>query len=237
MAETVHDRLKRRIQELNLTPTKASINAGLDRTYLRKLFDRPGSVPGSETLAALARVLGVSSDWLISGIDAPLGNDLPPEVARAERDFIRADVDPPSRDRMTQDIEVLGTAAGSLIHLEFEGLDIGGRVENVRRPPALVGVSDAYAIYVTGDSMSPMHNQGELRFVHPGRPPQPGDTVVVVTRAWNDDPGQAYIKIYRRRRGGHLVLEQLNPPATLEIPEQYVITIHKVPTMNELFGV
>lgn len=73
--------------------------------------------------------------------------------------------------------------------------------------------------------------------MHPGRPPQPGDTVVVVTRTWDNDPGQAYIKIYRRRAAGHYHLEQINPPATFKVPEQYVVSIHKVPTLNELYGV
>jgi len=238
MVETLHDRLKKRLAELNITPTHASTAAGLNRTYLRKLFERPDSVPSARALARLADVLDVSSDWLLDGIDPPEGSDLPADVANARnKDFRRADVVLPVSDDMPKDIEVLGTAAGSKVHLEFEGIEIEGRVENVRRPPALVGVTNAYAIYVTGDSMYPMHCQGDLRFVHPGRPPQPGDTVVVVTRSWNDDPGQAYIKIYRRRRGGMVVLDQLNPQATLEIPEEYVISIHKVPTMNELFGV
>lgn len=132
-----------------------------------------------------------------------------------------------------------GSAAGSLIEDRFEGFHVftGQPVDYVRRPPALAGVRDAYAIYVTGDSMDPMHPQGALRLVHPHRPPVPGDSVVVMTRHWDTDPGQGYIKVLRRRQGDRLLLEQINPSARIEIPLKYVVSVHKVLDMNDLFGV
>ncbi len=40
--------------------------------------------------------------------------------------------------------------------------------------------SDAYAMYVTGDSMVPRFRPRQLLFVSPRRPPSPGDGVIVV---------------------------------------------------------
>ena len=64
---------------------------------------------------------------------------------------------------------------------------------------------------------------------------QLGDTVIVQTKHWEHEPGQAYIKIYRRRGGGKLILEQINPRAIVEIPLEFVTAIHRVATDNDLF--
>ena len=139
---------------------------------------------------------------------------------------------------MPLDIEVRGTALGSVVANGVEGFQFegGAPVDYVRRPPALQHVRDAYAIFVSGDSMDPLHGPGELRFVNPTRPPAPGDSVIVVTRHWAEDPGQAYIKIYRRRKGEALVLEQINPHLRIEIPLRYVVSVHRVLSTAELFG-
>lgn len=238
MSSDLVSRAKQRLEELNLSPRAASLrvsgNPDLFRNVLRK---GPSANPTDRVIALMAEALEVPPAWLQYGTGEPTAPPLPESVHGAKRDFRRANVEPPNPGDMPKDLRVLGTAAGALVRHDIEGFEINGTVEYVRRPPALVGVNGAYAIYVTGDSMEPMHSQGELRFVHPGRPPQPGDTVVVVTKSWEDDPGQAYIKIYRRRARGCYVLEQLNPPAAFEVPEQYVVSIHKVPNMNELFGV
>ena len=113
----------------------------------------------------------------------------------------------------------------------------GEPVDYVRRPPALMNARDAFAFYVSGDSMDPVHPHGALRFAQPYKPVNPGDTVVVLTRHWDDDPGQGYIKILRRRTGEFLILEQLNPHATIQIPIRHVVSVHKVPDLNDLFGV
>ncbi len=128
---------------------------------------------------------------------------------------------------------------GSIIDQNFEGLHVfsGDPVDYARRPPSLARVRDAYAIYVSGDSMDPMHPHGALRVVHPHRPPAPGDSVVVYTKHWDSDPGQGYIKLLKRRQGEMLILQQLNPPSTLQVPMKFVVSVHKVLDTNDLLGV
>jgi phage repressor protein C with HTH and peptisase S24 domain len=232
MEKDMLDRINRRLAELDLTPRAASLmvstNPDLFRGVLRKGTE---ANPTTETVTLMAQALQVTKNWLESG-DGP-----PPQVPPAGEfrlaPDVRADV-----SGMPRDVPVRGTALGSLLEGNFEGFDFFGSeaVDYVRRPPALTSVRDAYAIYVSGDSMDPMHPPGELRFVNPHRPVAPGDSVIVVTRHWEHDPGQGYIKILRRRHADFVRLEQLNPAATIDIPMKHVVSIHRVLTLSELFG-
>ncbi len=130
----------------------------------------------------------------------------------------------------------MGTVHGSIVSSGVEGTIIEGAIDYVRRPPALEHAKDIYAIYVSGDSMTPAHNPGDLRFVHPHKACRPGDTVIVKTRAHAGDPEQSYIKRLTKRMPGKILLEQLNPPANLEIPTDFIVHMHRVLTTNELFG-
>lgn len=230
MPNPLIERIQSRLKELRLSPRAASLlvstNADLFRGVLRLGDD---ANPTRETIERIATALQVTPEWLT-------GDDSRPPLRGETRP---APVAIPQLHDMPKDIPVWGTAMGSIIDDKFEGVHVftGEPVDRVRRPPGLASVADAYAIYVAGDSMMPMHNPGELRFVHPHRPPSPGDTVVVLTRHWESDPGQGYIKIYRRRKAESVVLEQLNPSVTIEIPMKYVVSIHRVLNMNELFGV
>ncbi len=76
----------------------------------------------------------------------------------------------------------------------------------------MIGVKDAYALYVDGDSITDFGvPHGSIAYVHPYRRPQPGRLCVLVTRS-----GTAYIKRLIRVTTAKIVLEQSNPPKTLE---------------------
>ncbi len=127
-----------------------------------------------------------------------------------------------------------GTAAGSHLSGAFQ---LGDNVIDwARRPPAMNGARDLYALYVEGSSMEPEHRPGDLRFVHPGRPPRLGDSVIVQIRYAEHDPIQAMIGHLVRRTGDKVVIGKLNPEATVELKRGHVLAVHKVLTMNELFG-
>jgi len=110
----------------------------------------------------------------------------------------------------------------------------GGEIDIVRRPLALIGVDNAFAVYVAGDSMAPRFEPGELLFVHPGRPPQPGDDVLVESHGGDGEPGACYLKRLVRRAGGTVVLGQFNPVREIRIDAKKVQAIHKVLTRAEL---
>jgi phage repressor protein C with HTH and peptisase S24 domain len=233
MSLPMKNRIRERLAKLNLSPRAASLrvstNADLFRGVLRAGSD---ANPTVDTVAKIARALDVSPEWLLGATESEsptetLAGEVRPAVVRL-----------PDQHEMAKDLPVWGTAQGSIVDSQFEGFSLhsGDPVEFVRRPPALARVRNAYAIYVSGDSMAPMHAPGELRFVNPNRPAAPGDTVIVQTKSHDDDPGQGYIKILRRQRPDTVELEQINPLAKISVEMKFVVNIHRVLTMNELFG-
>jgi len=225
-------RIEQRLKELNLSPRAASLRVSSNPDMFRSVLRFGDETnPKMETLVDIARALNWTIEELI-GAEAPAAR---PDSAGTE--FVIADVPFPSLRDMPKNVPVMGTAMGSLFDDKFEGIEVlRDPIEYVRRPPSLMTVPDAYAIYVVGDSMYPMHSPGDLRFVHPHKQPRPGSTVIVQTRHWEHDPGQAYIKIFRRRTAASIVLEQFNPAVTIEIPVKYVVSVHYVPDLAELFA-
>lgn len=243
--EEILGRIMRRIAALGLSESSVGVQAGLSRDVIRSI--RRGIESGrqrgvsTDTIQRIAPVLGTSAEWLVSGTGPEEAEPDQPEVPTIPlppgSEIVPAPVDLPSRNGYRTDLPVMGTAAGSVIRhvdgfrLEHEVIDL------VRRPPALASNDKAYAIFVVGDSMAPKHLPGDLCFVNPLERPQIDDSVIVQTRNHDDDPGQAYIKVLRKRTASHLVLQQYNPLATIEIPLQFVIAIHRVMTVKDLFGV
>lgn len=233
---TLAGRINERLITLGLTARAASLQAGLSDAFVTNILKGKSQNPRSDTLSKLAAVLQVSDGWLQHGLDG----DLP---VGGETDIVVARNAPMANNDRPMTIPVLGTAAGSMIidnevDSHFEGFEIDTHpIQYAQQPVGLEGQKDIYAIFVVGDSMDPMHPPGDIRFVQPYRPPSPGDTVIVQTKHWDGDPGQAYIKIYRRKKAGLVVLEQINPPVTLEIPAEFIIAIHRVVPNNECWGV
>lgn len=227
MSESVHDRIRQRLADLGLSPEAAAKKANLSRDYLRKMFSREGMSPRGSTLEALAGALQVSPAWLLSGEEPASPQKRPGELRPAP-------VEAPDRNRMPNDVPVHGTAAASHLRGAFQ-LE-PGIVDWVRRPPALTGAGNAYALYIEGSSMEPRYQAGDLIFVHPNRPPKAGDTVIVQVEV-ADNEVEASIGYLRRRTAEHVVLGKLNPEAEVQLPRATVKAIHRVLTINELFGV
>ena len=224
-------RIKQRCKELGKSERAVSLEATGKPDTIRMITSGRTQSPRSDTLAAVARILQVTPNWLLTGDEAET-----PGPAERREGFERVEIPVPRPTDMARDLPVYGTAAGSLLH---EGaVVIEDQVADyVRRPPALVGAPEAYGIFITGDSMEPEHRDGDLRFVHPRRPVHIGDTVIVQTRYRDGGPIESYIKHLRRRTNEKIVLSQLNPEAMIEIPRMYVTAIHRVLSMRELYGV
>ncbi|HEX2020266.1 MAG TPA: S24 family peptidase [Aurantimonas sp.] len=142
------------------------------------------------------------------------------------------------RAAMPLDMPVYGTAAGSLA-LHHEGaFELESRVvEYVRRPPALTNIPEAYGFYVAGGSMIPQHRPGDLRFAHPGLTPRRGDTVVVQARYAESLGVEAFIAHFQRRNDEYVFVSKLNPETEIRFEARYVVAIHRVLDLNELFGI
>ena len=194
------------------------------RDVIRKMISGTIRSPRADTLKKIADELDLDEARLLA-LTGGVGN--PSEVRRAN-------VPPPIPSAAPEDVPVLGTAAGSVAGA-FR-LD-SGPVNYVRRPPGLTGARGIYAVYVEADSMAPLHQPGDLRFVDPHRPPAIGDSVIIQIKARENAETEAYIKKLVRRNGSSVVTEQFNPPATVKFKTDHVVAMHKVLTVNELFGV
>ncbi|HWJ71907.1 MAG TPA: S24 family peptidase [Kaistia sp.] len=215
-----------RLKELNKSVASAGIEANGKASFLQGLT-RPDVRPNptAETIRLAAKVLQVPPEWfsdLSTPLDPPLPSTRPAGNGNRE-------------DRRRFDVPVRGVALGS-VTAHQQGFSLGRPHSFVERPKALDTAIDVYAVQVANASMAPMHPPGQLRFVHPGKLALPGDTVIVRTKHHAGDPGQDYIKILKSETPDEVVLTQLNPIATIEVPRRFVEYIHKVLTTNELFG-
>lgn len=144
-------------------------------------------------------------------------------------------LEPPSPASMTKDLPVMGTAAGSAGDgaVQFEG----GVIEYIRRPPALVSVKDAYAIYVVGSSMEPRLQEGSLQVVHPNRRPRPGDDVILQIQRGPDQDMQVYVKQLDRVTDAAVFCRHYcNLNDELVFQRVTVKAMHKILTNEDLFG-
>lgn len=211
------ENIKKRIDELGLTREGAALQCGLTRDYFRKLFERPHASPRGVTLAKIARGLETTPEAL-------MGATTPPRPAPSSLDAI-----------MPYDVKVMGTAAGSHIRGAFQLTP--GPVDIVRRPPALLGAPDVYALYVEGTSMEPKYLPGDLIYVHPRKPPRAGDPVVVQCFDGGESEIAAMVGIFVKWTPTHLHIAKYNPQSNVEILRETVKAVHKVLSTNELFGV
>jgi phage repressor protein C with HTH and peptisase S24 domain len=91
------------------------------------------------------------------------------------------------------------------------------------RPEVLIGVKDAYAVYVRDLSMAPAFEPNFLVWVDPSRPVMPGNDVVIQLT-----DGQAFIKRLVRCTQRAVICRQWNPARDVDFPAAKVKAVHLV---------
>lgn len=109
-----------------------------------------------------------------------------------------------------KDVKVLGFVKAGRIGWYH---DNGSTLEMIDRPPMLIGVPDAYAVYIDDRSMFPALKPGHLVWVHPYRPPRPEDLVIVQV-----SHEEAYVKEFIKRTDKHIICKQYNPEGEVRYP-------------------
>ena len=177
-------------------------------------------------LREIARVLGTTDTWLLGEIEDEAGptppalkgapDPLPPSNASQPIPFVLP----------SQKIPIYGRAVGGIDgRMIFNGEKLG----EVYAIPALANVPNAYALYVSGESMEPRYFAGEVVYVHPTRPPARGDHVVVEIQPDSDgEPPYGFVKRYLRWTGPELILGQYNPEVEIRIPSEKVIRVNVI---------
>lgn len=208
----------------------------MDAAWIRAQLTKTG-----KSQAGLARALDINP----SGINRLLAGDR--QLKASEIDRVKAYF-ASNRSNLPQKWnlhgEVPGPKDGPDDMLRVLGMAEGGPdgwnlwngevIQHIRRPDNLVGVPGAYAVYVTGSSMEPRFNVGELLHIHPGKPVTPGCYVLVQRQPRADgEPPMAVIKRLVRRSGSKIVLEQHSPSKTFEIKAEEIISMHRVVGSSE----
>jgi transcriptional regulator with XRE-family HTH domain len=78
-------------------------------------------------------------------------------------------------------------------------------------PPQLESTPGARAVYVRGHAMEPRYYPGEVVYLHPSRPANPGDFVFVTAREPGFPTPVGYIRQYLGQDLVHIRLQTLNP--------------------------
>ncbi|MEN2980890.1 S24 family peptidase [Tistrella bauzanensis] len=220
------NRLNQALTRAGLSDRAASLKAGLGTDAIRNI--RRGKAPGYDRLQRLAKGLDVTTDWLIGDTST----SLPSTAATARMELpISGTTQFQAAPTGARDLPVLGAAMCG----DDGAFDFNGQViEYIRRPQNLDGVTGAYALYVTGESMAPRYMVGEIVHVHPGKPISPGCYVVAQIR--NGDPHtqmRGMIKQYIKRDNDIVSLNQINPQRMINISSSDVIALHRIVGSSE----
>jgi phage repressor protein C with HTH and peptisase S24 domain len=162
-----------------------------------------------------AKFFKVSLDWLLTG-KGP-GPGAAREVPRPNA-IVGEKLKGPSVK-----IPVYGQAVGG-VNGEF--LMNGNILFEVMAPPTLSDASGAYGVSISGESMFPRYEDGEVAFIDPRRRVRKGDYVVVQIQLEENGPLLAYVKKFVKHNAEEIVLEQFNPPMQLKFPGNSVVSVH-----------
>lgn len=136
-----------------------------------------------------------------------------------------------------RDIEELGIAVGG--DGEDDGaFEFNGQVvDRVTRPPGIKHRKDVFALRIANSSMFPKFEDGERIFAERRRPAIGDYVVVELFPAEEGRAGKGFVKKLVSMHSGKVVVEQFNPPKTLEFERERVKDVHRVIPWQELLGV
>ena len=244
-----NDWLARRLKELGKTGQGLANALGINKSRVSEIIGGRRGVKADEIITisnylemSEREVIALLSGTTVTAVTPGGFSESPgpalepaPRATRYPGAFVPDLKDLPPASTMPVDVPVYGTAVGG-VDADFE---MNGEViDRVRRPAGLTNARNAFALYVVGTSMSPRYDEGDLIFVHPGRPPVTGSDVVVELYA-KDEFGRpkALLKTYRGKTPTMLVLAQLNPAQDIQIPLEEVKQVLRVLRTNELLGI
>ena len=173
-----------------------------------------------KSIVQLAQALQLSVNWLQSNRgDKTLGvsgartttSCRSPRAAGAAAAAVRRQRAPRQRGASGRPpLQVFASAQGGS---EGAMLLSNEPVSWIPRDPRLEGIQDAYGCFVSGDSMEPAYERGNLLLVNPSADVSPGDDCVFLRETAD---GSRYVLIKRlvRRNEGSWTVKQYNPAKT-----------------------
>jgi phage repressor protein C with HTH and peptisase S24 domain len=182
-----------------------------------------------KSIVQLAQALGLSVNWLQSTRgDKTAGVTSDDQqlsvLPSGRRGHAAAGARPGTSAAPRQQLQVFASAQGG-----SEGaMTLSNEpVSWLPRDPRLEGVPDAYGCFVSGDSMEPAYEKGNVLLVNPSRQPEPGDDVVFMRE---DKDGTRYVLIKRLVKVNQQswTVKQYNPAKTFTLPRKEWSKAHLV---------
>lgn len=180
-------RIQQRLEATGKSMRAVSLEIGSD-ALVRNIMTGKSKSPRAENLEGIARVLGTTTRWLLSGEGDEEVSRLDPGQAGGFTPTIIPGRDLVGDKNFPVFAAARGGAEGHQI-VTFEPIDY------VKRPQFLENVKDAYALYIMGDSMVPAFEQGDMALVHPHLPPARDKNVVLYhVPPFTDAEAEAMVK-------------------------------------------
>ena len=215
-------RIKKAREKAKLTQQRLASLTGVTKAAV-SAWESGKAIPRQGAIEAISKATQVSVEWLLVGGRADGGGGVSFTPSRQ----VIADIDFP--DKKT--IPIYGQAvAGVNGEFSFNGK----KLFEVLCPPQLLRTSDAYGVQVSGDSMYPRYEDGEIVYVDPSRRVKKGDYVVAQVMAEEGSSlPQVFIKKFVRHNEAELVLEQFVPKKNLVFPHERVVSVHYIALAGE----
>ncbi|MGL1919921.1 MAG: helix-turn-helix domain-containing protein [Hyphomicrobiales bacterium] len=205
-------------RQANLTQGQLAERLGLSRNAIAQ-WENGNSKPTKSNLDRLSKIFKTK-------IDEPekKGNNESSRISESTT--------------LQEKIPILGYAQGNPI---VSANAIRSPIGYIHKPHSLANHTDLYAVYITGDSMSPEHKNSEIRIATPHIPFGHGDTVIILAKDAETSVETSYIKIYERTETTSagkeiLVFSQHNPQVDINFDKKNLVFTHKVLTYKELLG-
>jgi phage repressor protein C with HTH and peptisase S24 domain len=205
----MRNKIKRLCADNDMSVSELARHIGMQphalRRYTRVRDDGSQEAQPSVSLAQkIADVFGVSIDQVI-GVD--LGSS----------DRVR-------QREVKSKMPLYGAVQGG--EVGFDITDVTEPIDAIDTPSWLESVPDAYAVFVTGNSMEPRYMAREVVYVHPHRPYRQGDYVVVQLHANGNT--HAIVKRFVELTDTHVILSQHNPDREIRHCRENVAAIHTI---------
>jgi hypothetical protein len=196
-----------------LTIEELADRTGLGIERIDQITASKGQSLDTDEAAALSKVLGPLPEYFLFDDYADLPPGLSPDLFRYPAQPAEAAAASPAprlpnlRDASKLDVYAAAIPVGRGIFRRVERL-----AERRLRPPALIDVDAAFAMFIEGDELAPRYCDGEAIFVHPNRSAGIGKWAMVQL-----EMNLFVIGRVTERRSGLLVLEMPNQPERVEI--------------------
>jgi phage repressor protein C with HTH and peptisase S24 domain len=177
-----------------------------------------------KSIVQLAQALGISVHWLQTNRGDKSAGALP---------VVDSDLSLAPIGGRRRGIMATGARAPLQVFSSAQGGSEGSMalssepVAWIPRDSRLEGVSDAYGCFVSGDSMEPAYEKGNLLLVNASAPVGPGDDVVFMRE---DKDGTRYVLVKRlvKVNTGSWTVKQYNPAKTFTLQRKEWTKAHLV---------